>query len=265
MISSNGISENLLPNTFGCGRLRDLDREFSKFAAEIHNPRLASLDTLLSPQLEGALPRVDGHPRLNGILDTVRAAKAHGLTIPSIFEDERVMGKVEEAVVDEWFIGYRASNPDLRHQYRRLAMGRFLDDLSKRLNEKASKPSTPLKLAIYSAHDTSLAGLLGTLDVFDNHWPAFTASFGLELFRKQPSQSILSRLGLGKDDHYVRMRYGDKTLRLPACSKSGDHLEGQPEFCTLQAFTRAVEDLRHPKGKSWEQECDEERPARSSK
>lgn len=198
----NGISENLLPNTFGCNRLRDLDREFSKFAATLHNPKLSSLDPLLSPQLDGALPRVDGHPRLNGILDTVRASKAHGIPIPAVFEDEKVMNLVERAVVDEWFIGYQAEDVALRKQYRRLAMGRFLDDVSDRLNAKASKPSsTPLKLAIYSAHDTSLAGLLSTLDVFDNHWPAFTASFGLELFRKQGSGGIMGLLGLKRDVH----------------------------------------------------------------
>jgi acid phosphatase len=191
-----------LPNTFGCNRLRDLDREFSKFAANLHNPRLSSLDAVLSPQLEGALPRVDGHPRLNGILDTVRASKAHGIAIPSVFEDEKVMKLVEEAVVDEWYIGYRADDSTTRQQYRRLAMGRFLDDLSGRMNEKADKPSsTALKLAIYSAHDTSLAGLLSTLDVFDNHWPAFTASCGIELFRKKGGKGPLSWLGLRKDDH----------------------------------------------------------------
>ncbi|UZJ52146.1 hypothetical protein CBS101457_001466 [Exobasidium rhododendri] len=262
----NGISENLLPNTFGCGRLRDLDREFSKLAAHIHNPRLSSLDAILSPQLEGALPRVDGHPRLNGILDTVRASKAHGIVIPSVFEDEKVMKQVEEAVVDEWYIGYRAEDAATRQQYRRLAMGRFLDDLSHRLNEKADKPSTPLKLAVYSAHDTSLAGLLSTLDVFDNRWPAFTASLGLELFRKKDgSGGILGRLGLKKDEHYVRMRYGNETLKLPACSKVGNHLEGAPEYCTLQAFTDAVKGLHHPKGMTWEQECDEDRATSSDK
>lgn len=197
----NGIVENLLPNTFGCSRLRDLDREFSKLAASIHNPLLSSLDDKISPQIEGALSRVDGHPRLNGILDTVRASKAHGLTIPAVFEDEKVMNQVERAVVDEWFIGYRAEDVSVRQQYRRLAMGRFLKELSNRVNEKVSKPSTPLKLAIYSAHDTSLAGLLSSLDVFDNHWPAFTASFGLELFEKPKPQGLLGRLGLGSNEH----------------------------------------------------------------
>jgi acid phosphatase len=197
----NGTSENLLPNTYSCSRLRRLDEEFSKLAASIHNPQLALLDDRLSPHLEGALPRVDGHPRLSGILDTVRASKAHGIPIPSVFEDKDVVDKVEQAVVAEWYIGYQAEDVAMRQQYRRLAMGRFLNDLSSRLNEKASNPSTPLKLAVYSAHDTSLAGLLSTLDVFDNHWPAFTASFGLELFKERQNKGLLGWLGMGSSQH----------------------------------------------------------------
>lgn len=197
----NGTAENLLPNTYSCSRLRHLDEEFSRLAASIHNPLLGTLDEKLAPHMEGALPRVDGHPRLSGILDTIRASKAHGIPIPAVFEEEDVMKKVEQAVVDEWYIGYRAEDPAMRQQYRRLAMGRFMNDLSKRLNEKADNPSTPLKMAVYSAHDTSLAGLLSSLDVFDNHWPAFTASFGLELFKSQKKAGVLGWLGVGPNQH----------------------------------------------------------------
>jgi acid phosphatase len=260
MLIRNGVTENLLPNTFGCGRLRELDRKFSQFAAAVHNPKLAALDSLLAPHLDGQVPRVDGHPRLSGILDTVRAAKVHGIPIPSAFEDINVVDAVETAVCDEWYTGYRAEDVNARDQFRRLAMGRFLNELSGRLNDKASKPSsTPLQMAVYSAHDTSIAGVLGTLDVFDNRWPAFTAAVGVELFKDTNSGGLLTTLGIKKDQHYVRMRYGDKELALPACSARGSHLDGHPEFCTLQAFSKAVESLRHPQGKSWEQECDESR------
>lgn len=258
MLIRTGVTENLLPNTFGCGRLRDLDRKFAAFAAAIHNPRLAELDGLISPHTDGVPPRVDGHPRLSGILDTVRAAKAHGIEVPPVFEDHRVMDLVETAVCDEWYTGYGADDQALRDQFRRLAMGRFLWELSQRLNAKASRPSaTPLQMAVYSAHDTSIAGILGTLDIFNNRWPAFTASIGIELFKQPGSGGILSRLGLKGEQHFVRMRYGDKEMRLPACQAPGDHLAGRGEFCTLEAFTRAVNALRHPRGLTWEQECDQ--------
>lgn len=132
-------------------------------------------------------------------------------------------------------------------------------------------PATPCLLTpLHPTDDTSLAGLLSTLDVFDGRWPAFTASVGLELFRDTRASaqpSLLSFLGIGRrvPQHYVRLRYGDRTLSLPACSAEGKHHEGVPELCTLEAFAGAVEALRHPDDKSWEQECEEGRPARSSK
>ncbi|PWN46109.1 phosphoglycerate mutase-like protein [Ceraceosorus guamensis] len=271
LLIRNGTTENLLPNTFGCARLRALDAQFASMAAQVHNARLSAFDEGIAPHCDGAPPRIDGHPRLNGILDTVRAAVAHGVPFPSVFEEPDTMRVVERAVVDEWFSGYHAEDAALRNQYRRLAMGRLLNDLAGRLYNKATNGDRdPLKLAVYCAHDTSLAGLLSTLDAFDNRWPAFTASLGLELFRdRSPAAqtSILSVLGIGRSapQHYVRLRYGDKTLKLPACAAKGAHLEGQPELCTLEAFKSAVEALRRPDGMSWEKECQEGRGSKSSK
>ena len=53
-------------------------------------------------------------------------------------------------------------------EVRKLAMGRFLSSLSARMQSKADRGDRdPLKIAIYACHDTSLAGLCQTLDVFD--------------------------------------------------------------------------------------------------
>lgn len=47
-------------------------------------------------------------------------------------------------------------------------MGRLLGELSKRMQQKAERgDQDPLKIAVHACHDTSLAGLCQTLDVFD--------------------------------------------------------------------------------------------------
>ena len=38
---------------------------------------------------------------------------------------------------------------------------------------------------------------------------------------------------------------------LPFCQRIGDHLNGRPEFCTLEAFSRRVKELTP----DWEVEC----------
>lgn len=58
---------------------------------------------------------------------------------------------------------------DKTEDFRKLAMGRLLDDLQSKMHRKAALSiRDPLKIAINSCHDTSLAGIMSTLDVFDN-------------------------------------------------------------------------------------------------
>ena len=54
---------------------------------------------------------------------------------------------------------------------RKLATGRLLSSLSARMQSKADRGDRdPLKIAIHACHDTSLAGLCQTLDVFDGRY-----------------------------------------------------------------------------------------------
>jgi acid phosphatase len=48
-------------------------------------------------------------------------------------------------------------------------MGRLLEDLSRKMQHKAFYGSRdPLKILVHSTHDTAIAGLCSTLDVFDD-------------------------------------------------------------------------------------------------
>ncbi|CAO1619498.1 unnamed protein product [Sympodiomycopsis kandeliae] len=239
----NGQNENLLPNTYGCHLLNKLDQEFSKSVATLLNPSLEQHDRVIAPEINGINLRIDSHPRLSGILDTVRAANAHGIPIPAVFQQEQVIRDMEHAVCSEWFHGYNADDLNKRKVYRRLAMGPLLNDLSQRLQDKAANKD-PLKMAIYSTHDTTLAGILSTLDCFNHRWPAFTASIGVELYRDQQ-----------RSEHYVRMLYNGNPVSIPACQAKGNHLDGQTEFCTLNTFVDAVKKLAREDGMGWDQEC----------
>lgn len=60
-------------------------------------------------------------------------------------------------------------NPDKKREFRRLAMGPLLDDLQGKMYKKIKEgDNDPLKLHVYSTHDTALAGIAATLDVFDH-------------------------------------------------------------------------------------------------
>lgn len=47
-------------------------------------------------------------------------------------------------------------------------MGRLLEDLTNKMHRKIEKgDKDPLKILVHSTHDTAIAGLCSTLDVFD--------------------------------------------------------------------------------------------------
>jgi acid phosphatase len=58
--------------------------------------------------------------------------------------------------------------PDKTEEARRLAMGRLFEDLTNKMHHKIERgEKESLKLLVHSTHDTTIAGLCSTLDVFD--------------------------------------------------------------------------------------------------
>jgi len=251
---------------------------FAQAAVAAYNHTLEPLDKKVSKYLGGNPIRLDGKPRASGVLDTIRAAMAHGVKIPPEFEERSVTGTIEKAVVNEWFAGYKTE------EVRRLGMGRLLSDLYIKLHRKTQETETTSaasktpKILIHSTHDTAIAGLANTLDVFDERWPAFTASMTFELFRRrlgaelpvqeseqsdaqQPNPGVLQTV-LGSSpfrrrpktasEYYIRARYQNRNLMLPLCADEGKHLPGSPEFCTLHAFEERVNELTP---RDWDAEC----------
>ncbi|KAH7926267.1 phosphoglycerate mutase-like protein [Leucogyrophana mollusca] len=250
----NGVDENLVSNTMSCARLAILELEFAEAAAAAWNPLLEPLDGKLSKYLGGQPLRVDGKPRASGVLDTIRSATAHGLKVPPEFEEEDVVEAIETAVSSEWFAVKNEEG-------RRLGMGRLLDDVSQKMQHKVDHPSQdPMKILVHSTHDSTLAALCSTFDVFDEKWPPFTSSVTFELFKKQdiPAQQTTLQTLLGtmwkshSSEHYVRMRYKNRNMVLPVCAAEGKHLPGSPEFCTLSAFQQRVKELTPT---NWVAEC----------
>ncbi|KAG7446831.1 phosphoglycerate mutase-like protein [Guyanagaster necrorhizus] len=254
LVVRNGKDENMLGNTYSCKRLEILLVGFAQAAASAYNHTLEPLDKKLSKYLGGNPIRVDGKPRASGILDTIRASLAHNIKVPPEFEEKPVMDLIERAVVNEWF-------SDKTEEVRRLGMGRLLDDISRKMRTKIEQgDKDPLKILVHTTHDTALAGLCSTLDVFDDKWPAFTASITFELFRKSKDdesrsmfQTIMAPFhAKPADEHFVRMRYQNKNLHLPICADEGKHLPGSPEFCTVTAFLDRIKELAPV---DWEAEC----------
>lgn len=247
----NTGQEDMLPNSRPCPRLAQLLRKFSDEAATLYNPELAKFDDQIAPHNSGKGARIDGHPRLSGLIDTARAALAHGIPIPRPFLDENVVRPMEKAVVHEWFAGYQSKDPVERTQYRRLAMGEFLASLYDHMAQRVVG-ADERRLSVFLAHDATLVGILQCLECFNDKWPDFSAAISCELFDDERA----SKTDTSEDRAYVRCRYGDEVLQLPGCAPDKKHYPGHPELCTLAAFREVVVDrLRNPANVSREVEC----------
>lgn len=81
-------------------------------------------------------------------------------------------------------------------------MGRLLSSLRQTLEAKANDPLEKVektRLAVYSCHDTSIAGILNALDAFDNRWPPFTSHVAVGAWRVAILTTFVANLSLSQN------------------------------------------------------------------
>ncbi|KAL2164686.1 hypothetical protein VTH06DRAFT_3903 [Thermothelomyces fergusii] len=142
-----------------------------------------------------------------------------------------------------------------------------------------------IRFGLSGCHDTTLAGALASLGAYNtDRWPPFTSHIAIELFRESGPASAPRREPAGAgwwtsilgsprapasigrrpmaeltdaererlSGYYVRIRYNDEPVTVPACRLPGNHLAGDESFCTLAAF-KSVVDKFTPK--NWKEQC----------
>ena len=288
--------ETLFPNEGGCKRFAELSHQFADRAANLWNDsnEMKYINKKIGKWMpkESPVVKVDSHPRLSGVMDSINATLAHGpdTKLPSEFYDDTVRANIDRICVEEWFAGYQEST-----EYRKLGIGGLIGDLTQRMVEHTTGvpkegQEEPLNFSMSGCHDTTIASALAALGGFEyekSKWPNFTSSIAFELFKSKDASSSTSTSNSGKswlssifsssakvdvetaaartplhsmphttkqklEGHYVRLRYNDQPVALPFCKAPGRHLEGDETFCTLKAFKEAA-DLVTPK--NWKDEC----------
>ena len=151
--------------------------------------------------------KVDSHPRLSGIMDTVNSTLAHGpaTRLPDPFYDSRGRDIIDKIGVEEWFSGFVESN-----EYRQVGIGALAGDIVSRMVGSVEKSGNDglleiggkdgsqgagrggekdLRFALSGCHDTSLAALLASLGCFEGEkWPPYTSHLAFELFKESGAE-----------------------------------------------------------------------------
>ncbi|QIW96181.1 hypothetical protein AMS68_001699 [Peltaster fructicola] len=279
--------ETLFPNEGFCKRFNELAKAFAARTAQLWNdsPELEYVNKRIGKYMPAESPviKVDSHPRLSGVMDTINATLAHGpaTRLPSDFYDPTALANIDRVCTEEWFVGYLESN-----EYRKLGIGALVGDLVQNMVEKTQSRDHKFKLGLSGCHDTTIAALLASLGAYDTRkdkWPPYTSSIAFELHKRRgvspsgaiwPSQNktwwsslfgskaasnprtAIDEMSASEkqslEGYYVRVRYNDKALILPYCQVPGRHLEGDEGLCTLAAFKEAADSVTP---KDWKAEC----------
>ena len=123
-------------------------------------------------------------------------------------------------------------------------------------------PSSPRSATEVQAQQSKpgwLAGMLGLSssppnDTSSPRAPSYITQPGAksEGIARRPFTDLSGREKSKLDGYYVRVRYNDKVMTVPACQKPGNHLDGDESFCTLETFKRAVDGFTP---KNWKGQC----------
>ena len=162
------------------------------------------LSSLISKWMPDNAPvKVDSHPRLSGIMDTVNSTLAHGpeTRLPASFYDPKARAIIDKIGVEEWFSGFKENN-----EYRKVGIGALAGDIVARMVASVERSGNDgllevgvedgklsagrggekdIKFALSGCHDTTLAALLSSLGCFDGEeWPPYTSAIAFELFKE---------------------------------------------------------------------------------
>ncbi|KAJ3041259.1 hypothetical protein HDV00_009652 [Rhizophlyctis rosea] len=180
--------------------------------------------------------------QIHRLYDLSTCMHAHGLGLPKgvTLDDVREM---ERITTDQWWMIY-----DKNEDLARLGIGRFLKNLKDQMMDAVEGRKGKVKLGLFSGHDSTVGPVLSAFKAFDGQYPDFAAMVNIELFEPAAPPSFLSRLLqplklAPAQPHYVRFMYNGRPVKLPACAKEGDHLEGDATMCTLEAFVRRVDEM----------------------
>ncbi|KAJ1957397.1 hypothetical protein EC988_000849, partial [Linderina pennispora] len=198
------------------------------YATQIRNSR--PYTTFLKDQAEFmnrliAIFGVSGDKWLSnwsGYVDVLWSRHCHNMALPCMWQavnTTAACASVEDAKQAmrnahfEWTLKYR--DHLLSTQYLRCAIGAFLGTLHEQIQDHIAGKIQGLRLALYSAHDSTVAAILGAFKASNRDilWPPYAANIAIELWKNLGGNRV------------VRVMYNGQALLLQ---------EGQ-QWCDLGA------------------------------
>ncbi|KAM9039426.1 testicular acid phosphatase isoform 2-T2 [Sarcophilus harrisii] len=172
------------------------------------------------------------------VLDTLTCQRAHGLPLPAWATPEVLSSLAQVSALD-----VRAHvGPPRAQEKARLTGGVLLDAILTNFTQ-AQAHGGPLRMVMYSAHDSTLLALQGALGLYDGHHPPYAACLGFE-FWKHLGQLEQEEEEEEEGNVTVSLFYRNDSSRPPLTLE----LLGCPSPCPLGRFRRLTAPVRPPPG-----------------
>ncbi|XP_033909763.2 lysosomal acid phosphatase isoform X1 [Acipenser ruthenus] len=139
------------------------------------------------------------------VYDTLFCEQSHNMTLPpwATLEVMQKLKKLKDFSFEFMFGIYK------REQKARLQGGVLLGHIVKNISQASSTPSTdPLKLMVYSAHDTTIVALQLALDVYNGKQAPYASCHIFELYQEDHGAftvGMFYRNETGKDPYPVKL------------------------------------------------------------
>jgi hypothetical protein len=150
------------------------------------------------------------------IFDCFQAHLCHNFSLPVSVSYDLYQRVVAEQT---YFYGATYYYPD-RASAGKVGVGLLLAEVNDFFIQALTN-KTQIKLALWSAHDTTVMPVLAALGVWDHVWAPYASIITLELW-KNPQGSF-----------YVRLLYQGEPLKIPGCSDG--------VFCSWSDFNAVLE------------------------
>ncbi|KAG5201063.1 hypothetical protein JEQ12_005597 [Ovis aries] len=223
--------------TRSCPRYRELLREATE-AAEYKTALEGWTDFLTRLENFTGLPLV-GEPLRKAwkVLDTLICQQAHGLSLPSWASPDVLQTLAQISALD---IGAHVGPPQAAEKAQ-LSGGILLDAILANFS-RVQRLGLPLKMVMYSAHDSTLLALQGALGLYDGHTPPYAACLGFEFRRRLGDTDRDNADGHRPGNVTVSLFYRNDSAGLPLTLR----LPGCPAPCPLSRFRQLTAPARPP-------------------
>ena len=150
---------------------------------------------------------------MRDVVDSVAANEFEGYSLPGEF-NEKVREEMKELRDELFALSFSYEN------IVRLWVTEFFTDLANTL-ENVKNDNQTVIFKLYSAHDTTIAGILSGFERFDGQIPPFASSLLFEI----------------TDNSHLKVIYNDQVVTIPPCSQSECQIEGVVEYLRDRAYS----------------------------